>query len=481
MDELNFKSFGLSEEILKALEKLGYERPSEVQERVIPFALQNKDIIVKSQTGSGKTAAFAIPVCEKIELEKRKPQVLVLTPTRELAVQVKEDISNIGRFKRIRCAAVFGKQPVDIQVRELRQRVHIVVGTPGRTFDHIDRGNIDLEEVQYLIIDEADKMLNMGFIDQVEAIIKKLPHNRVTMLFSATMPEKIEALCNQYMINPKKIEVNIKNLTAEKINQVYYEIEESRKFSSLNKIIYTERPESCILFCSTKEGVNNLLQRMNNKGYSCSGLHGGMEQKDRLDIMQRFKRGEFQFLIATDVAARGIHIEDITHVINYDIPVEKESYVHRIGRTGRAGNTGTAITFVCPYETRFFNEIQEYLGYSISKKEIPSEEEVEQGKKIFEKKFKFRPKPKRDKSAELNKEITKLHINAGKKKKIRPGDILGAIINIEGISGDDIGIIDVQDNFSYVDILGKKGSIVLKALQHTTIKGKKVKVQKAMK
>lgn len=481
MDKLNFKYFGLSEEILNALEKLGYERPSEVQERVIPFALQNKDIIVKSQTGSGKTAAFAIPVCEKIELEKRKPQVLVLTPTRELAVQVKEDISNIGRFKKIRCAAVFGKQPMDIQVRELRQRVHIVVGTPGRTFDHIDRGNMDVEEIQYLIIDEADKMLNMGFIDQVEAIIKRLPHNRVTMLFSATMPEKIEALCNEYMINSEKIEVNVKTLTTEKIDQVYYEIEERRKFSILNKIIYTERPESCILFCSTKEGVNNLFQKMNNKGYSCSGLHGGMDQKDRLDIMQRFKRGEFQFLIATDVAARGIHIEDITHVINYDVPVEKESYVHRIGRTGRAGNRGIAITFVCHYESRFFNEIQEYLGYDISKKEIPSEEEVEQGKKIFEKKFKARPKLKRDKSAELNQGITKLHINAGKKKKIRPGDIVGAIINIEGINGDDIGIIDVQDNFSYVDILEGKGSIVLKALQHTTIKGKKVKVQKAMK
>ncbi|MCY6355170.1 DEAD/DEAH box helicase [Clostridium sp. ZS2-4] len=481
MDKSNFKYFGLSEEILKALEKLGYERPSEVQERVMPFALQNKDIIVKSQTGSGKTAAFAIPVCEKIELENRKPQVLVLTPTRELAVQVKEDISNIGRFKRIRCTAVFGKQPMDIQVRELRQRVHIIVGTPGRTFDHIDRGTVDLEEIQYLIIDEADKMLNMGFIDQVEAIMKKLPHDRVTMLFSATMPEKIETLCNQYMINPEKIEVELKTLTTDKIDQVYYEIEESRKFNILNKIIYTERPESCILFCSTKEGVNNLLQKMNNKGYSCSGLHGGMEQKDRLDTMQRFKRGEFQFLIATDVAARGIHIEDITHVINYDIPVEKESYVHRIGRTGRAGNTGTAITFVCPYEARFFNEIQEYLGYAISKKEIPSEEEAEQGKKIFEKKFKARPKLKIDKSAELSKEITKLHINAGKKKKIRPGDIVGAIVNIEGISGDDIGIIDVQDNFTYVDILDNKGNIVLKQLQHITIKGKKVKVQKAIK
>lgn len=481
MEDFDFQSLHLSEEILKALEKLGYEKPSKVQERVIPFAFKDKDIIVKSQTGSGKTAAFAIPICEKIEIEKRDPQALVLTPTRELAVQIKEDISNIGRFKKVRCAAVFGKQPMTTQVRELKQRVHVVVGTPGRTLDHIERGNINLEEIKYLILDEADKMLDMGFIDQVEGIIKTLRTNRVTMLFSATMPEEIEKLCNKYMINPMKIEINSENITTEKIHQVYYLVEENKKFSLLNKIIYTEAPDSCIIFCDTKEQVGNVTKRMQDKGYSCNGLHGGMEQKDRLDTMQRFKRGEFQFLIATDVAARGIHIEDITHVINYDVPMEKESYVHRIGRTGRGGNEGIALTFVSPRESKFLDQIQEYIGYNIPQKEAPSEEQIEEGRKAFEKKIKARPKLKIAKSLELNKEITKLYISAGKKKKIRPGDIVGAVTNIEGINGEDIGIIDVQDNFSYVDILNGKGKLVLQTLQNTTIKGKKVRVQRAEK
>ncbi|GIM30202.1 ATP-dependent RNA helicase DbpA [Clostridium polyendosporum] len=481
MNKIDFNNLGLSEEILRALDKLGYKTPSDVQKKVIPVVLEDKDIIVKSQTGSGKTAAFGIPICEKIEIENRTPQVLVLTPTRELAVQVKEDISNIGRFKRIRCAAVFGKQPMSVQIRELRQRVHIIVGTPGRTLDHIERGNVDLGDIKYLVIDEADEMLNMGFIDQVEAVIKALPSDRVTMLFSATMPEEIERLSNQYIINPIKIEINPKNLTTEKIQQFYYDVEENKKFSLLNKLIYTERPDSCIIFCSTKDGVDNLTQKMKNNGYLCSGLHGGMEQKDRLDTIERFKRGEFRFLVATDVAARGIHIEDITHVINYDVPVEKESYVHRIGRTGRAGNKGIAITFVVPYEYRLFTGIEEYVNYKIPKREAPSEEEVEQGKKIFNEIVKNKPKPKSIKSTELNREITKIHINAGKKKKIRVGDIVGAITSIEGINAEDVGVIDIQDNFSYVDILGKKGSIVLNALKDATIKGKKVKVQKAKK
>lgn len=481
MSKIDFSNLELSGEILKALDKLGYKTPSDVQKKVIPVALEDRDIIVKSQTGSGKTGAFGIPICEKIEIEKRAPQVLVLTPTRELAVQVKEDISNIGRFKRIRCAAVFGKQPMDVQIRELKQRIHVIVGTPGRTLDHIERGTIDLGEIKYLIIDEADEMLNMGFIDQVEAIIKTLPSDRVTMLFSATMPEEIERLSNQYIINPIKIEINPKNLTTEKVQQFHYDVEENKKFSLLNELIYTERPESCIIFCSTKDRVDSLTQKMKNNGYLCSGLHGGMEQKDRLDTIGSFKRGEFHFLVATDVAARGIHIEDITHVINYDVPVEKESYVHRIGRTGRAGNKGIAITFVAPYEHKLFNSIEEYINHEIPKGEVPSEEEVEQGKKIFNETMKNRPKPKNIKSSELNKEITKIHINAGKKKKIRAGDIVGAITSIEGINAEDVGVIDIQDNFSYVDILGRKGGLVLNAFKEITIKGKKVKVQKARK
>lgn len=481
MKRISFRELGLSEEILKALEKLGYENPSEVQEKAIPFVFEGKDIVVKSKTGSGKTAAFGIPICEKAEIEERKPIALVLTPTRELALQVKEDISNIGRFKKIRSIAVFGKQPMEEQKIELKQRVHVVVGTPGRTMDHIERENVDFSKLKYLVIDEADKMLNMGFIDQVKDIIKKLPRDRITMLFSATMSEEIENICNKYMMSPINIDIKSEELAIEKIQQVYYEIEEEKKFSLLNKVIYIERPDSCIIFCATKEEVDNVFRKMKEKGYSALAIHGGMEQKDRLDTMAQFKRGATQFLIATDVASRGIHIEDITHVINYDISKEMESYVHRIGRTGRAGNKGKAITFVSPRELYSLGRIEEYIGYKIPKEELPTEEEVEQGKKIFKEKIKIKPKVKKDKSNELNKEIMKLHLNAGKKKKIRPGDVVGAIISIEGITADDIGIINVQDNFTYVDILDKKGKFVLEQLQNVTIKGKKVRVQRAEK
>lgn len=481
MVELNFKSLNISEEILKSLELLGYKHPSEVQAQVIPLALEDKDIIVKSQTGSGKTGAFAIPICEKIELEQNKPQVLVLTPTRELAIQVKEDINNIGRFKRIRSVAVFGKQPISEQTRQLKQRIHVIVGTPGRTLDHIERKNIDLSDVKYLIIDEADEMLNMGFIEQVETVINALPKDRITMLFSATMPEEIERLCHNYMINPINIEINPESLTAEKIHQVYYEVENNKKFNLLNKLIYTERPDSCIIFCSTKDNVDSLVQRMQSRNYSCNKLHGGMLQKDRIDTIQKFKRGEFSFLVATDVAARGIDVENITHIINYDIPMEKESYVHRIGRTARAGKQGSAITFVTPSEYRFLRDIEDYIDLNIDKGEVPSEEVIEEGKNIFNKNAKNKKTLKGNKSDKLNKEIMKLYINAGKKKKIRAGDIVGAITSINGVTAENIGIIDIQDNFSYIDILDGKGKLVLDALQQTTIKGKNVRVQKAAK
>lgn len=479
MNEMNFEKLGLNKEILESLDKLGYINPTEVQEKVIPFILGNKDIVVKSQTGSGKTAAFGIPVCEKIELENNKPQVLVLTPTRELALQVKDEISNIGRYKRIRCAAVFGKQPMVVQIRELKQRVHVIVGTPGRVFDHIERGNLDLEEIKYLIIDEADKMLNMGFIEQVESIIRVLPNNRVTMLFSATIPQKIEALCNNYMQVPIKVEIEHENKACENIIQYYHEVEERGKFKLLCDIIYSEGPENMIIFLNTKEGVDKLTTSMKYEGLVAKGMHGGMEQSDRLDTMKSFKRGEFSFLVATDVAARGIHIEDITHVINYDIPLEFENYVHRIGRTGRAGNTGVAITFVTPNQLKFLNQIENYIGYKILEKDPPQITVIEEGKVLFKRKAKSAPILKNDKGAKINKGIVKLYISSGKKQKMRPGDIVGAITNIEGVNVENIGIIDIQDNISYVDILGDKGELVLKELEKGTIKGKKVKVQKA--
>lgn len=473
MDFEDNEKYGICKEIAKALKDLGYETLTEVQEAVIPLIFAQKDVVVKAQTGSGKTAAFAIPICEKIEIEQKNPQVLVLTPTRELAVQLKQDISNIGRFKRIRCAAVFGRQPMEIQRRELRQRVHVIVGTPGRTLDHIDRQNMSLGEVRYLVIDEADKMLDMGFIKQVEAIIKVLPANRITMLFSATMPERIQEICKQYLQEPVQIEIESENPCLETIRQVYYEVEENEKFDLITKIIYTERPDSGILFCNTRDKVEFVFEKMERKGYSCGMLHGGMEQKDRLHSMQDFKRGKIQFLIATDVAARGIHVDNISLVVNYDIPVDNESYVHRIGRTGRAGHVGAAIILTARDEYKTLQEIEEYVHYKIPKQEAPT---VEAGKMIFDQ-HEFDSATKIDKSEILNRQITRIRINAGKKTKMRPGDILGAITAIPGIAGSDIGIIDVQNTCSYVEILGGKGDIIIETLGRTKIKGKIHKIK----
>jgi len=476
-----FKDFNISEDIIKTIEKLGYTAPTEVQAKVIPVALEGRDIIVKSQTGSGKTAAFGIPICEKIELETNKPQALILTPTRELCVQIKDEIGNIGRFKRIRATAIFGKQPFVAQVKELKQRIHVVVGTPGRTLDHLERETLEIDEIKYLIIDEADEMLNMGFIDQVESIIKRLPKDRITMLFSATMSREIENLSKKYMLEPIKIEITPEALTVETIEQLVYEVEEEEKYKLLKDLIYVQHPESSIIFCRTKDNVDKLMRRLSAHNFSCDALHGGMLQNDRLSAIKRFKLGEFRILVATDVAARGIDVEDVTHIFNYDVPLEKESYVHRIGRTGRAGKEGKAITLVTPFEKRFLREIEDYVGYKIFKAEAPCKEEVEAAKLNFEKMVNVKQKPKILKETVLNKEITKIYINAGKNKKVRPGDIVGAITSIEGITASAIGIIDIQDNISYVDILDGRGEEVLRALKKMTIKGKSMKVQRAAK
>ncbi len=471
------EQYVFSQEIAKALQDLGYETLTEVQEAVIPLVLAHQDIIVRSQTGSGKTAAFAIPICEKVDIEQKNPQALVLTPTRELAVQLKEEIANIGRFKKIRCAAVFGRQSMEMQKRELRQRVHVIVGTPGRTLDHIERENLNLAEVQYLVIDEADKMLDMGFIEQVEAIIKVLPASRITLLFSATIPDGLEKICRQYMNNPIKIEIVAGKPSSENIRQAYYEVEEHEKFHLLTKLLYIERPDSCILFCNTRDRVEDVFAKLKGEGYSCGILHGGMEQKDRLHSIHDFKRGGFRFLIATDVAARGIHIDDISLVVNYDMPLDNESYVHRIGRTGRAGNAGSAITFATGNEQKALQEIEEYLHDQIPKEEAPTLEQVAAGKVSFNQRAEFEAPFKIDKSQILNQQITRIRINAGKKTKMRPGDILGALTSIPGICSDHIGIIDIQDTCSYIEILGDQGELVIDALETTKIKGKIRKIK----
>ncbi|MGF9851419.1 ATP-dependent RNA helicase DbpA [Bacillus paramobilis] len=481
MSKKSFSNYALSKEVRRALTGLGYEHPTEVQGEVIPVALQKKDLVVKSQTGSGKTASFGIPLCEMVEWEENKPQALVLTPTRELAVQVKEDITNIGRFKRIKAAAIYGKSPFARQKLELKQKTHIVVGTPGRVLDHIEKGTLSLERLKYLVIDEADEMLNMGFIDQVEAIIDELPTKRMTMLFSATLPKDVEKLSRTYMNAPTHIEIKAAGITTDKIEHTLFEVREEEKLSLLKDITMIENPDSCIIFCRTQENVDHVYRQLKRVNYPCDKIHGGMVQEDRFEVMDDFRKGKFRYLVATDVAARGIDIDNITHVINYDIPLEKESYVHRTGRTGRAGNSGKAITFITPYENRFLEEIEEYIGFEIPKELAPSKEEVIKRKAIFEEKIYAKPIIKKDKSADLNKGIMKLYFNGGKKKKIRAVDFVGTIAKIQGVSADDIGIITIQDNVSYVEILNGKGPLVLKVMRNTTIKGKQLKVHEAIK
>lgn len=470
-----FKQFELSQEIIGALRDLDYSAPTEVQKKVLPHALQEKDLIVKAQTGSGKTAAFAIPICEKIDWIENKPQALVLTPTRELAVQVKEEFTNIGRYKRVKAAALYGKQPFRYQQDELKQKTHVVVGTPGRVLDHIEKGTLKLEKIRYLVIDEADEMLNMGFIEQVEAILSHLPKERVTMLFSATVPETIKTLSSRYLKEPMDIEVHTEE-AAPKIEHGVMEVPDGEKMSTLEKVVVVENPDTCIIFCRTKDRVNEIHDRLYDREYSVDKLHGGMEQSTRLLVMNDFKRGDFRYLVATDVAARGIDIENISLVINFDLPMEKEAYVHRTGRTGRAGLEGKAITFVTPHEYDFLAGLEEFVGFKIPQMAIPTHEEVEANADAFDKKMQARPQKKKQKSAKVDAKIMKLYFNGGKKKKLRAVDFVGTLAKIPGMTADDIGIITILDASTFVEILNGKGNLVLKAMKTTPIKGKQLKV-----
>lgn len=476
-----FSKFNISEEILKAIDGLGYKEPSKVQEKVIPEILLNKDVIVKSNTGSGKTAAFAIPICEMIDWNENIPQVLVLSPTRELAGQVSEDFVNVGRFKRVKSIAVFGKQSISEQTIALKQKTHVVCGTPGRVLDHIDRGSLDIGKIKYFVIDEADEMLNMGFINQVEGVIRRLPKKKVTTLFSATISEEIRILCEKYMNRPVNISIENQKIVSDNIEHGLYYVDYSERFKLLNELLICEKPETAVIFGRTKENVDGIYDFLKSKGYSCGKIHGGMLQKERLSAMDGFRRGEFRILTATDVAARGIDIENITHVINFEFPVEKEAYVHRIGRSGRAGRKGKAISICSKPGDKYLKNIEEYIGFEIPVKEPLKKEFINENLKLGMLYLKSKPKKKTEKAKIINTNITKIYLNGGKKKKIRPGDIVGAISRIDGLTGDDIGIIDVQDNVSYVDILNGKGRKVLDTLRNITIKGKKLKCEIAKK
>ena len=476
-----FEDFNLDKYIIKALYNLNYKMPSKVQEEVIPRLLKKEDVIVKSKTGSGKTASFGIPICENIDIENNNVQALIVVPTRELALQVKDEISNIGRLKKIRCSAIFGKQPIKEQMRELKQRVHIVVATPGRIIDHIGRNTINLDDIKYFIIDEADKMLNKGFIEDMEFILNKIPKNSAKGLFSATIDDDIQYICDKYLKVSNILDIKYNELFDKKqIIENKIKSSENDKYKNLKSIIYMENPTSLIIFCNTKDKVKKLYENMKKDGFLVEELHGDMSQDKRIFVIKDFKNNKFNILISTDVAARGIHIDDISLVINYDVPRDKENYIHRIGRTGRKDSYGKAITIFTDKDDKYINEIEAYLGYEIKVLEELKIDDIAKGKIKFEKKSKEVLKNRKNKMIEKNihSEVTKIYINAGKKKKIRVIDIVGAFSNLPGINNEDIGVVEVQDLCSYVDILNYKGEELVKKYKEISIKKKMVKLRK---
>ncbi len=367
-----FNELGLSESLLKAIAELGYEEPTPIQARTIQRVFEGADVIAQAQTGTGKTAAFALPIIQKLDPNLRLPQALVLTPTRELAVQVAEAFHAYGKYQQVSILPVYGGQPITRQLRALERGVQIVVGTPGRVLDHIRRGTLKLGEIRSMVLDEADEMLDMGFIEDIEAILQETPPERQTMLFSATIPGPIAQLARRYLKDPERISVEAEQLTVPQIRQVYYEVGGRDKFEVLARVLDFETPTSAIIFCRTKSAVDDLGQRLTARAFPAETLHGDLSQIQRDRVMGRFRSGQVEILVATDVAARGLDIEHVSHVINYDIPLDPESYVHRIGRTGRAGRTGVAVTLVTPRERRLLHIIERVTNSTIQRMRLPT-------------------------------------------------------------------------------------------------------------
>jgi superfamily II DNA/RNA helicase len=470
--KMKFKDYPLDNQIKRALSELGFQSPLEVQEEAIPKILEGRDLTVKSRTGSGKTGAFAIPICEMIDPELDSVQAVIMAPTRELAQQVREDINDIGKYKGIKSIALYGNQLMEIQRKALKDVPHVIVSTPGRLMDHIMNKNVKLGSVKFLILDEADEMLLMGFKDQLEFVISKIPENRITLLFSATINQEVKDIAEKYLNNPENIEIEFEENPLEKIEQLYYAVEGLKKVDFMKKVIKYEKPQKGIIFCNTKEQVDNLYTILKKWDNAVCAFHGGVDQTERQEILKDFKKGQYRILIATDLAARGIHVVGITHVINYSVPFEPEQYVHRIGRTGRVDEKGVAITFVMPSEMDRFRELETFLGYKIPCKggyvntapKVPQKNRRDAGR--------FKDTGNRKKAAVIRIEGGKLN------SSLQTRDILYTIRNINGVNNEDIGKVDIKDKITEVVIYGGKEDTILKELKKTGIKKRIYKMKK---
>lgn len=513
-----FADLGLSSAVLRAIGEMGFEEPTPIQKLTIPHALAGRDIIGQAQTGTGKTASFGIPVIER-SAPGKNPYALIIEPTRELAIQVAEELGSLAKFRKCSILAVYGGSSMERQIKAFRQGTNIIVGTPGRIIDHLTRKTLVPSDVSIVVIDEADEMLDMGFIDDIGKILEVLPARRQTMLYSATMPPEVIRIAKRYMMDPVKIAINVKDIIAPKIEQVFYEVPQRNKSEVLVRLLDVEAPELTLIFCHTKREVDEVSARLQHLGYNAGALHGDFTQSHREEMMQRFRSGKIDILVATDVAGRGIDIENISHVINYSIPQDPEGYIHRIGRTGRAGRSGIAVTFVTPREYRQLQMIERIARTKLRRREIPSAAEVKKARQQLVRKDLMEvitaekhtpylpvvrelagdlsleqigaaaislafgkldvPELERFHPSAGEKGMTRLFMTLGRKDRIQTSEILKTIAEEAGIPGRRVGKIDIMDNFTFFEVSSDLAEKVLAAMDRAVIRGKKISVQKA--
>ena len=524
MTNLKFTDLGLKETLVKAIDDLGFITPSPIQAEAIPVALEGIDIIGQAQTGTGKTAAFGLPLINNLTV-KNAIGSIILAPTRELAIQVHDELVKLTKYEKLNIVAVYGGAPIHIQARDLK-KANIVVGTPGRVLDHIRRGNLPLSCVEFLVLDEADEMLNMGFVEDIETIISKTNPEHTTMLFSATMPEGIKKIAKNYMKpDYKHIQVKQKTVTANTVKQYYFEVKQKDRFETLCRIIDSETVQSGIIFCRTKRSVDEVTEQMQKANYNVEAMHGDLNQDHRMRTLKKFKEGTIHYLIATDVAARGIDVENISHVINYELPQEVDLYVHRIGRTGRANREGKAYTIVVGKEERYLKEIERKTKSHIEKLEVPTLTQIHQHK-VTELMYKLEDmilhgehKPMKDLvnqienhmlkdvtaaliELSLNQEIgypytkeklessskrkkgasegyTRLFLTVGSMDKVKKKDIIHFLVSKANIRESDIQGIDIKRKFTFVNINDKAIKKVMQHCQKEKLNGRKVEIEQA--
>lgn len=520
-----FKDLNLSDTTLKAIASLGFEEPTPIQEEAIPPALEGRDVIGEAQTGTGKTAAFGIPIVERLSNVTIQPAALILTPTRELCIQVASEIAKIGQPRHLSTLPVYGGQSLDRQIRILRRGVDILIGTPGRLLDHLRRGTLKLSGIQIVVLDEADEMMDMGFIEDIESILARVPEKRQTMLFSATIPQAIVNLAKRHLKDPVRIAVAPEEITVPLINQVYYEIKTRDRVEGLSRILDVEDVEKAIIFCRTKRTADEVSESLKVRGYLAEAIHGDLSQRDRERVMGRFRKGEVEYLVATDVAARGLDISDVTHVINYEIPQDNESYVHRIGRTGRAGKTGEAITLIAPREFRQLRDIERALHTRIQRRDLPSIREIVEKKRDIIKERLVQaiergrladyrvlveevleegewdsvdvaaaalqmwagddirneepPTIGAPGGASAEPGMVRLFMNVGREQGVSPADIVRTVASASGMPGGEIGLIKIFDRFTFVEVPEAHAQSVMDGIGSVTLRGRPVNVELA--